>query len=216
MNNKVYVNNEAVLKTDKISEEIYKQIPLNATREEFFPRLINAMNLKVGAEIGVDGGDFSWHLLNNTCISKLYCVDCWMDNFGSDFRPGAYDPIGENRKKKAINKLIEFDGRFQIVHDDSFNASQVVPNNSLDFCYIDGDHSLEGIYVDLYTWIHKVKKGGIISGHDFKDGRNSGMKNYWGEQLDFKVETVVRFFCDKYGYKLNVVGNRVKSWWFAV
>lgn len=213
---RVYVNNDKVIETEKVKEEIYKEIPLDAKRELFFPKLINAMNYKVGAEIGVDTGDFSWNLLNNTTLNKLYCVDNWMDNFGSDFRPGAYDPVGVNRKQKAVERLIEFAGRFSIIHEDSFNAAQNIDNESLDFCYIDGDHSLEGIYVDLYTWIHKVKKGGVIAGHDFKDGRNSGMKNYWGEQLDFKIETVVRFFCEKYGYKLNTAGRRVKSWWFAV
>jgi len=41
-----------------------------------------------------------------------------------------------------------------------------VPNNSLDFVYIDGDHSYAAVKQDIVAWIPKVKVGGVICGHD--------------------------------------------------
>jgi hypothetical protein len=42
-----------------------------------------------------------------------------------------------------------------------------IPDGSLDFAYIDGDHTLRGITIDLIRLLPKVKEGGIIGGDDF-------------------------------------------------
>lgn len=41
-----------------------------------------------------------------------------------------------------------------------------VPDQSLDFVYIDGDHSYAAAKRDIVSWIPKVKVGGVICGHD--------------------------------------------------
>ena len=40
-------------------------------------------------------------------------------------------------------------------------------DGSLDFVFIDADHSKEAVIANLRAWIPKVKKGGIIGGHDW-------------------------------------------------
>ena len=49
-------------------------------------------------------------------------------------------------------------------------ASKLVEDGSLDLCFVDANHSYEGISADLANWIPKVKKGGIIGGHDYGGG----------------------------------------------
>ena len=39
-------------------------------------------------------------------------------------------------------------------------------DSSLDFGYIDGDHSLKGILIDLICWYEKIKCGGFLGGDD--------------------------------------------------
>jgi len=46
-------------------------------------------------------------------------------------------------------------------------AVKVFENNSLDFVYIDGNHEFRYFAEDIYEWPKKVRKGGIISGHDY-------------------------------------------------
>ena len=41
-------------------------------------------------------------------------------------------------------------------------------DSSLDFVYIDGDHEFKAIAIDISDWIHKIRVGGIICGHDFR------------------------------------------------
>lgn len=40
-------------------------------------------------------------------------------------------------------------------------------DNSLDFVFIDGDHSSEAIARDINMWWPKVKEGGVLAGHDY-------------------------------------------------
>jgi predicted O-methyltransferase YrrM len=50
----------------------------------------------------------------------------------------------------------------------SFDASRLFELDSLDFVYIDGNHQYEFIKSDLENYYPRVKKGGIISGHDYE------------------------------------------------
>jgi hypothetical protein len=49
----------------------------------------------------------------------------------------------------------------------SNEAAKSVEDESLDFVYIDGNHSFDFITQDLQLWYPKIRKGGIISGHDY-------------------------------------------------
>ena len=210
-----YRNSEIIDYVDEIAENICSN-QKNNTRELFFPILIETLGLKTGVEIGVDKGGFSALILEKTSIEKMYCVDPWIDDFGSDHRPGYFDKSGNVRMKQAYETLKPFidNGRAELVRATGVEASKILPNN-LDFVYIDGDHSLEGIFYDIYDWTPKVVTGGIVSGHDFKDRKNSGIKDYWGEQLDYAVEYVVNYYGRRYGYKICKTGERVPSWWFV-
>ena len=212
-----YENKELIEKVDQVSEEILKQKGHMYIRDKFFPKLIDALELQKGVEIGVDTGEFSAHILNKSTIAKYYCIDTWQDDFGSPDRPEFYDKEGQNRLQKAAETLKAFTdiGRAEMWQTTSTEASQGFKRNSLDFIYIDGDHSLEGIYTDIKAWLPKVRIGGIISGHDYKDGKNSGIKDYFGQQLHYRVKTVTDDYCQRYGYALRVVGGIIKSWYFV-
>jgi|TARA_R110000824_G_scaffold2570_4_gene11849 predicted O-methyltransferase YrrM len=47
------------------------------------------------------------------------------------------------------------------------NASRLFDDESIDFVYVDADHSYKGCMADLEAWYPKLKKGGILSGHDY-------------------------------------------------
>jgi len=211
---KEYNGKDLIDAADKVAEDILKIKRSNHHRDKFFPMLIDKMGLKIGAEIGVDKAEYTEQLLANSQLQKIYCIDSWMDDFGSDYRPGEYDPNGLNRMEEARKRLSRFEGRYEMIRATSTEAVLKIPDGSLDFCYIDGDHSLEMLF-DLYAYYPKIRVGGICSGHDYKDGPKSGIKDYMGNQLDYKIKTCVDYFCQRYGMKLNIVGGRILSFWFV-
>jgi predicted O-methyltransferase YrrM len=49
----------------------------------------------------------------------------------------------------------------------SKQATRKIKNQSLDFCFLDGDHTVPVVYQDIHDYLPKVKKGGILLGHDY-------------------------------------------------
>lgn len=47
------------------------------------------------------------------------------------------------------------------------DASKLFKDNSIDFLFIDANHSREGVTADIDNWKNKVKLDGIIAGHDY-------------------------------------------------
>ena len=167
-----YENKNMIDDADKIATDILALKRSNKHRDHFFPLMIDKLNLKIGVEIGVDKGGFSQHIMNKSDMRKYYCIDTWQDNFGSDFKPNYFDPDGGARFKEAKTTLTPYikEERLMMIVNTGLNASKYFGSESIDFCYIDGDHSFDGIYNDIMAWTPKVKVGGIIAGHDYKDG----------------------------------------------
>lgn len=139
--------------------------------------LFNELGLKVGAEIGVSKGRYSKWMLH--CIKglKLYLIDPWTAY--SEYVE-AHDEKGqvmldnffEETKVRLVGKNVEF------IRKTSMEAVKDFEDESLDFVFIDGNHSFEYVIDDIAAWSKKVKKGGIVSGHDYW---NSFNKDGWVE-----------------------------------
>ena len=136
---------------------------------------------KVGAEIGVYRGDLSWRLLGSHDSLHLIMVDPWRANV-SDSYSTTDDHIArqdqaqhDENMRVALAQVRPFAPRFTVKRMTSLKAALEVEDASLDFVFIDGDHSYEGCSADIAAWWPKVKAGGILSGHDYRDERNYGV-----------------------------------------
>ena len=68
--------------------------------------------------------------------------------------------------------------------------------------YIDGDHRKEPVLADINAWLPKVKKGGIIGGHDYMP------KMRHNHQVKLAVD---EFFGEE-----NIVKDRSTVWYKRV
>jgi len=68
----------------------------------------------------------------------------------------------------------------------SASASAAIPNRSLDFVFIDANHSYEYVLQDIKLWLPKVKDGGVIAGHDFlySEGVRTAVHETFGNSFD--------------------------------
>ena len=141
--------------------------------------LINSHgNELVGLELGVYMGVSFMGLLNNCPnIKTLYGVDSWQP-FSDYIRP-TYDPknptmilteedieIAKFTTYVKINHS-EHKDKAIILEKDSNDALNDIPDNYLDFIFLDAHLTSEQIINDLEVWYPKVKKGGIYAGHDW-------------------------------------------------
>lgn len=112
----------------------------------------------IGVEIGVNKGYNAFNLLHNLSIKTLYLVDPYLLNelYGDN----------ENRKKVAYKRLKNYRAKIEFIYKTSLKAKDIIPNN-LDFVYIDGNHNYDFVKQDIELYYSKLKKGGILGGHDF-------------------------------------------------
>lgn len=129
----------------------------------------------LGVEIGILNGNTSHRILRQRPLLKLYMVDPWIapEEGSSYFKTGddnARKPAQEHDKAYRLTlKRIEFAGdRAMIMRMFSHEAEPKIENGSLDFVFIDGDHSYVGVSKDIKLWLPKIKKGGWIGGHDYQ------------------------------------------------
>jgi predicted O-methyltransferase YrrM len=158
------------------------------------------LGYKKGAEIGVFDGRFSEVICETIPGVELFCIDSW--EIGKIFP----------KKKIAVERLSKYPN-VTIMHNTSLDAVKVINDRSLDFVFIDGEHSYPSVKEDIEAWTPKIKIGGIVSGHDFYKTRtgNTG------------VIDAVEEYTKKYNYKLELTDwdkdnpvrdDRQPSWYF--
>ena len=122
----------------------------------------------IGAELGVFKGQFSDVILEVVKPSMLYLFD----KFPKRARSG--DKDGNNIEQ--VNLLEYYENVLVPKYRNMPNVTLLkLPTSEaerfadghLDWCYIDADHSFEGVMKDLNLMKRKVKKGGWVMGHDF-------------------------------------------------
>ena len=152
----------------------------------------------VGAEIGVWRGMTSEYICRQLKLKKFFCVDCWRIDFLA--RKPVRKWLSAESALRKVKKRLKPYPFVEIIKKDSFEASKLIKDNSLDFVYIDALHTYRGVKEDMVLWTPKVRKGGIVSGHDF------GYKGVYGVNLAVA----------KYVYHKKITGYfKSADWWFV-
>jgi predicted O-methyltransferase YrrM len=130
------------------------------------PSLINKFNLKVGCEIGVSTGCHSYKILQDTQVEKLYSVDPYK-SYGDPTNLSLSQEYFDVLYHKVYQRLTEFGSRTEILRAFSNKAASSFKKHSLDFVFLDANHTYEYVKEDLLLWYEKVKPGGIFAGDDY-------------------------------------------------
>lgn len=154
---------ETVSRRYAVSAQARGPVSVRSGRGEL-AHLFAALGFTHGAEIGVWKGVFSKTLCQGVRNLRLLCVDPWE----------CYDEYQEQKKNaatmaaayaEAVDRLAPF--RVQIIRERSAIAAAAIPDRSLDFVYVDGNHRQTWVTADLEAWAPKVRAGGIVAGHDY-------------------------------------------------
>jgi hypothetical protein len=131
-----------------------------------------------GVEVGVCAGMNLRQLAQQKPNIHLTGIDPWTPTpRGANYRTtkdyqAFYGPRQmDNLHKRAQDNTRFARNRIDLLRLPSMEALPTFEDRSLDFVFIDGNHSLEGITQDL-QWFRKVKPGGWFCGHDYNHPKN--------------------------------------------
>ena len=116
-------------------------------------------------EIGCYAGESTAIWCKN--FKKVYAIDPWLDGKGYDPNDVASRVMSNAIEEQFDNRLAKFEN-FDKIKNFSYEVADQFEDESLDFVYIDGEHTYEGVQKDIEMYLPKVKKGGFIGGHDYK------------------------------------------------
>ena len=127
-----------------------------------------------GVEVGVWDGRLSSYLLHMNTRLTLWMVDRWQAvepahpyrQSGSTMAQSD-DMTFQAIYSKACKVAQRFADRAILCRGESVEMAGKVPDGSLDFAFIDADHSYDAVKQDLLAWFPKLKAGGLLCGHDW-------------------------------------------------
>jgi len=120
--------------------------------------------VEIGSWVGRSACYLGVEIVNSGKDIKLDCVDTWL---------GAPELMQED---VIVNGTLYSDFIRNIeplkhiitpIRLTSTQASHLYEDESIDFAFIDADHTKEGFSADLECWYPKIKKGGVLAGHDW-------------------------------------------------
>jgi hypothetical protein len=136
----------------------------------------------IGAEIGVHMGAYSAQILNISHPKKLYLIDPYRYRSEETYGRALYGGSETSQEildrryeqvRRMLQKPIET-GIVELIRETNAQAARLIPDESLDYVYIDGDHSFDMVRSDIKTYLPKIKPNGLIIGDDYS------LNGWWG------------------------------------
>lgn len=138
------------------------------------------------AEIGVNKGEFSKQIVELSSPSRFHLIDAWSTGRYHDGLQILVEGIFQHEIKE---------GSVVINRGYSTDVCAIFPDSYFDWIYIDTDHSYNLTKKELELYEPKMKKGGIIAGHDFVMGN-------WIGGIKYGVMEAVYEFCVTHQWEL--------------
>ncbi len=168
--------------------EIVRGVAAEASsRFDLWASFINQSKVKNFAEIGVWRGEFAEHILS-CCpsIERYYMVDPWRHLEDWNKPANVSDPEFDQIFSEAMERTAFASDKRVVLRATTKQALAILGNAELDAVYIDSDHTLRGITIDLVSLYDKIGSCGYLFGDDF-------VPNIWQHPDRFEPSLVFPF-----------------------
>lgn len=139
------------------------------------------------AEIGVFRGAFAEEILGRCDeITDYYMIDPWrhLEDWNKPANKG--DQVFDKIFQEAMDRTAAFEDRRRVLRGRTTEVIDQIPDGHLDLAYVDGDHTLRGIAIDLIQVYGKIRPNGWLAGDDFA-------RRIWQHGQDFEPTMVFPF-----------------------
>lgn len=138
-------------------QEIYKMVVEKFSENSHF--------VEVGVWKGKSACFMAVEIINSGKNIVFDCVDSWSYlTTQTDISEGAYHNLFEI----FLKNITPVKDVINIKKGISWEISNEYNDNSLDFIFIDAGHDYDSVKRDITNWLPKLKKNGIIAGHDYE------------------------------------------------
>lgn len=119
-------------------------------------------------EIGSYLGESTLIFLDSGRLFMVYAVDPWVNGYDPEVKDIASFRFDMDLVEARFDEVVApYRNHIFKLKMTSEQASSNFPDQSLDFVYIDGNHTYESVKQDIVIWRKKIRLGGIIAGHDY-------------------------------------------------
>jgi len=139
------------------------------TFQNLYNNMVQRFNDAIFVEIGVWKGKSAIYIAEKIKESgkniKFWAIDIF-NGSGYEYDKDVLE--GTLLKKYYIN-IEPVKDFIQTLAGDSKELHEKFENESIDFLFLDADHEYKAVKEDLRLWFPKIKKGGIMAGHDYNE-----------------------------------------------
>lgn len=156
-------------------EHFYQKINGWFTFSNFYTTAVNQAKsgmhfVEVGTWKGMSAAFMAVEILNSNKHIIFDCVDTWDGSEEhTDKNSPFYEPLLEvvdGLYNHCVSNLKPVENIVNLVRLPSIKAAKNYLDGTLDFVFIDAAHDYDNVVADIKTWLPKVKRGGILAGHD--------------------------------------------------
>jgi hypothetical protein len=139
-----------------------------ADRFEIWAQILRDEAARSVLELGVWCGEFAAAVLAAApLIERYYMIDPWrpLESWNKPLNVTTAEFDGALARTMAATDFAS--SRRTILRGTTLEVIDSIPDGALDVAYIDADHTLRGIAIDLISVWPKVRPGGIVGGDDY-------------------------------------------------
>ena len=167
--------NEVVnLSLDKKIEIIFRKCPGWIYDDEisFFVDLAESYSslcshiVELGSFLGKSANLFAF-ILHQSNV-KIHCIDKWAISSTDLFKADS-DLLYAIHFDQFLKWTYWFKENLNIIRWNSWKAAKFFDDNSVDIVFVDAGHDYDNVTKDIINWLPKIRKGGVMVGHDYCD-----------------------------------------------
>lgn len=136
-------------------------------RLELWERILNKLRPQTMLEVGVWKGAYAAHILARCEFIRIYyMIDPWRKLPDWNKPANVDDKNFDMIYREAMDATNFARSKITVLRGTTVEVVDRIREESLDFAYVDGDHSLRGITIDLLSVWPKIRPGGYLAGDD--------------------------------------------------
>jgi len=142
------------------ARQLFKQIVLHFGRNAHL----------YGVEVGVERGITTEVLLKYLPNLRLCAIDAWLEGLDKKARltrPKMTQVEHDDNLIETLKRVRPYRDRCRVVWSLSEDVVDKFHSGETDFVFLDGNHSYEGVRLDLCNWWRIVRAGGMLCGDDY-------------------------------------------------